>query len=56
MGLYLGGLVIGRIFAPEIWGPIFGGGGGVCVCVGGGGGLFLSWLIMGAVMVMTIFS
>ena len=42
MGFYLGGLVIGRIFAPEIWGAyfwegllffFFGRGGG------GGGGL-----------------
>ena len=24
MGLYLGGLIIGRIFASEIWGLIFG--------------------------------
>ena len=24
MGLYLGGLMIGRIFASEIWGLIFG--------------------------------
>ena len=24
MGLYLGGLIIGRIFASEIWGFIFG--------------------------------
>ena len=23
MGLYLGGLIIGRIFASEIWGPCF---------------------------------
>ena len=34
MGLYLGGLIIGRIFASEIWGAYFlffflGGGGGV---------------------------
>ena len=26
MGLYLGGLIIGRIFASEIWGGLFSGG------------------------------
>ena len=28
MGLYSGGLIIGRIFASEIWGGLFSGGGG----------------------------
>ena len=27
MDLYLGGLIVGRIFAPEIWGSYFRGGG-----------------------------
>ena len=40
MGLYSGGLIIGRIFASEIWGAyflkgLFGG--------GGGGGLLLEF-------------
>ena len=41
MGLYLGGLIIGRIFASEIWGAYFlflGGGGGW-----GGGGLLVEF-------------
>ena len=34
MGLYSGGLIIGKVFASEIWG-------------GGGGGLFSGGLIFG---------
>ena len=35
MGLYFGGLIIGRIFASEIWGAYFR---EVVVFFGGGGG------------------
>ena len=38
MGLYTGGLIIGRILACEIWGAYFRGGGGG-EGWGGGGGL-----------------
>ena len=38
MGLYSGGLIIGRIFASEIWGLIFG-----TAYLGGGGGLLLEF-------------
>ena len=37
MGLYLGGLIIGRIFASEIWGAYFWEG----LLWGGGGGYFI---------------
>ena len=43
MGLYSGGLIIGRIFASEILGANFWG--GVCGGGGGGGGLFWEELI-----------
>ena len=40
MGLYLGGLIIGRIFASEIWGAsVFSGGLIFWRGEGGGGGL-----------------
>ena len=35
MGLYLEGLIIGRVFASQIWGLIF----GKAFFFGGGGGL-----------------
>ena len=38
MGLYSGGLIIGRIFASEIWGAYFREG-LFCFAGGGGGGL-----------------
>ena len=47
MGLYSGGLIIGRIFASEIWGAYFredlfwAGGGG-----GGGGGYYRNFTIL----------
>ena len=40
MGLYLGGLIIGRIFASEIWGAYFWEG---LFCGGGGGGGAYYW-------------
>ena len=39
MGLYSGGLIIGRIFAPEILGPISGG--PIFFLGGGGGGAYM---------------
>ena len=42
MGLYSGGLIIGRIFASEIWGLFFWGGGGG---EGGGGGVLIIGMI-----------
>ena len=38
IGLYLGGLIIGRIFASEIWGAYF----RECLFGGGGGGGLLA--------------
>ena len=43
MGLYSGGLIIGRIFASEIWGGLFSGGLNFFF-LGGGGGLIIGIL------------
>ena len=51
MGLYWGGLIIGRIFASEIWGLIFGRAYFFFVGGGGGGGLLSEfygiWIMSG---------
>ena len=44
MGLYLGGLIIGRIFASEIWGAYFREGLFFFFRGGGGGGLVIGIL------------